>query len=93
MLPDRHTEAPDAEAVVRQFWRLMETNDFHAVARVLAADFVCEWPQSRERIRGAENFVLMNAQYPASGRWSFRINRLVASGEDVVTQVSVTDGA
>lgn len=85
--------APDAEAIVRQFWRLMETNDFHAVGRVLAVDFVLEWPQSKERIRGAENFARMNAEYPTTGRWSFRINRLVASGESVVTQVSVTDGA
>lgn len=80
------------EALVREFWRLMQTNDFQAVGCVLAADFVLEWPQSKERIRGAENFARMNAEYPAAGRWSFRINRLVASGEDVVTQVSVTDG-
>ncbi len=81
-----------SEAVVREFWRLMATNDFHAVKAVLAPEFVLEWPQSNERIRGPENFARMNAEYPAAGRWQFRIHRLVASADEVVTQVSVTDG-
>lgn len=81
-----------AEAIVREFWRLMETNDFQSVKQVLADDLIVEWPQSKERIRGAENFARMNAEYPAHGRWRFRINQLVASPDRVVTQVSVTDG-
>jgi ketosteroid isomerase-like protein len=81
-----------AEAVVREFWRLMATNDFASVKAVLADEFVLEWPQSRERIRGGDNFARMNTEYPAHGRWRFRINRLIASDDVVVTQVSVTDG-
>lgn len=81
-----------AESVVREFWRLMATNDFHSVRSVLAAEFVMAWPQSRERILGPERFCRMNSEYPTSGRWQFRINRLVADGASVVTQVSVTDG-
>ncbi len=84
--------ASATEAVVREFWRLMATNDFHAVAAVLAPDFVMEWPQSGERIRGPVNFCRMNAEYPAAGPWRFTINRLVADGDVAVTQVSLTDG-
>lgn len=80
------------EAVVREFWRLMATNDFASVEAVLAPEFIMEWPQSGERIRGGANFARMNAEYPTTGRWTFRINRLVAAGDTVVTQVSVTDG-
>lgn len=87
---DPQREGP--ESVVREFWRLMATNDFHAVRDVLAEDFVLEWPQSNERIRGGERFAQMNTEYPTTGRWQFTINRLVASGDEVVTQVSVTDG-
>lgn len=83
---------PAAESVVREFWRRMASNDFASVGAVLAPDFVMEWPQSRERIRGAERFCRMNAEYPTTGRWRFQINRLVASGESVVTQVSLGDG-
>ena len=84
-------ENSSAEAVVREFWRLMGTNDFHAVIAVLAPELVVEWPQSGERMRGPENFARMNAEYPTTGRWRFNINRLVSSGEEVVTQVSLTD--
>jgi hypothetical protein len=70
----------------------METNDFHAVKAVLAEELVVEWPQSKERIRGPENFARMNSEYPTTGRWKFTINRLVASGKEAVTQVSLTDG-
>ena len=82
----------DAEAVVREFWRLMGTNDFHAVKRVLAPGFALEWPQSRERIRGGDRFARMNAEYPSHGPWRFEIRRLVATEASVVTVVHVTDG-
>ncbi|PKN48129.1 MAG: polyketide cyclase [Deltaproteobacteria bacterium HGW-Deltaproteobacteria-17] len=80
------------EDVVRLFWDKMATNDFYAAGVVLAEDFVMEWPQSGERIRGAERFARMNSEYPAKGPWRFRVNRLVAGDSEVVTQVSVTDG-
>ena len=84
--------APTAESVVREFWRRMASNDFASVAAVLAPEFVMEWPQSKERIRGPQRFCRMNAEYPTASRWRFQINRLQASGESVVTQVSLTDG-
>lgn len=79
-------------AVVREFWRRMATNDFDAVAEVLAPDFVLEWPQSRERIRGAATFARMNREYPAHGRWQFDVHRIVGGASDAVSDVSVTDG-
>jgi hypothetical protein len=81
-----------AEDTVREFWRLMATNDFSSVKHVLAESFVLEWPQTNELIRGPENFARMNSEYPAHGSWSFNIKRLVASSSDVVTHVAVTDG-
>ncbi|KVD83006.1 polyketide cyclase [Burkholderia sp. ABCPW 14] len=78
--------------VVREFWRLMSTNDFHAVAAVLADDFVLEWPQSNERVRGARNFALLNSEYPAHGPWMFTVGRLIGDQHEAVSDVSVTDG-
>lgn len=82
----------DAAAVVRAFWQRMATNDFASVAELLAPGFVLDWPQSRERIRGAAAFVRMNAEYPSHGPWRFTLHRLVADGGQVVTHVGVTDG-
>lgn len=83
---------PTAVEVVREFWRLMASNDFDAVAQVLSADFVLEWPQSKERIRGAQRFARMNREYPAHGRWSFAVNRLVGAESEAVSDVTITDG-
>ena len=84
--------SPTVIEVVREFWRLMATNDFNSVAAVLAPDFVLEWPLSGERIRGADRFAQMNTEYPAHGRWSFTIHRLVGSESEAVSDVAVTDG-
>lgn len=92
-VPPTEEERPDTPlAVVSEFWRRMASNDFASVAAVLAPDFVLEWPQSRERIRGAERFVAMNAEYPAHGRWVFTVHRIVGGACDAVSDVSVTDG-
>ena len=77
---------------VRRFWELMAGNDFDAVGAVLSDDFVVDWPQSNERIRGRATFARMNAEYPAHGRWTFEVHRLFGQGADVVTDVGVTDG-
>jgi len=81
-----------AADVVREFWRLMATNDFASVGGILAPSFVLEWPQSRERIRSAERFATMNAEYPAHGTWRFEIHRIIDGGNEAVSDVSVTDG-
>ena len=81
-----------AVEIVYEFWRRMAANDFNSVAVVLAPEFVLEWPQSKERIRGAENFARMNHEYPAHGPWQFTINRVVGTQLVAVSDVTVTDG-
>ena len=81
-----------ATEVVREYWRLMATNDFHSVAVVLSPEFVLEWPQSKELIRGAERFARMNHEYPSHGRWEFTIHRIIGNEVEAVSDVSVTDG-
>jgi ketosteroid isomerase-like protein len=78
--------------LVKRFWSLMQSNDFRAVGQVLSDDFVVEWPQSKERIRGRENYAAMNEEYPAHGVWRFTINRIVGSADEAVSDVSLTDG-
>jgi len=78
--------------VVREFWRLMASNDFKSVEAVLASGYVLEWPQTNERIRGAARYAQMNAEYPANGPWLFHINRIIGDKSEVVSDVSVTDG-
>lgn len=79
--------------LVTQFWAEMQANDWAAAAALFADDYLLYWPQSGERIHGAANFIAINRAYPAAGRWSFSVERLVVEGEQAVTEVTVTDGA
>ncbi|HTP09840.1 MAG TPA: nuclear transport factor 2 family protein [Anaerolineae bacterium] len=78
--------------VVKEFYRRMNTNDFHSAGQLLSDSYILEWPQSKERIRGRDNFVAVNNEYPAYGRWLFTINRLVGNATEAVSDVSITDG-
>jgi limonene-1,2-epoxide hydrolase len=83
----------DSASIVAAYWAAMNTNDFRAAAALLGDDYVLEWPQSGERVHGRVNFAAINDAYPAAGPWHFTVNRLLAQGKDVVTDVTVTDGA
>lgn len=84
--------AGPAAEIVHAFWKRMESNDFHWAAELLADDFVLDWPQSDERIRGRAAFAAVNSEYPSHGRWQFGVNRVVGDDEEAVSDVSVTDG-
>jgi ketosteroid isomerase-like protein len=86
------THSEESKRIVERFWATMQTNDFRAVGELLHDDYVLEWPQSGERIRGRANFVAINEHYPAHGRWVFTIHRVLAEGDQVVSDVDVTDG-
>lgn len=82
-----------AAGIVEKYWELMNSNDFSkAAAETFGDDFVLEWPQSGERIRGRENFARVNSEYPAHGPWRFTVNRIVGDDCEAVSDVSVTDG-
>jgi len=82
----------NAVSLAEEFWKLMMTNDFRSVGSILSDDFVLEWPQSNERIRGRHNYATMNEEYPARGRWQFTVHRIVGNQSEAVSDVSVTDG-
>jgi hypothetical protein len=81
-----------AVGVVRAYWAAMQTNDFYRAAERLAQDFVLDWPQSNERIRGRANFAALNSEYPANGPWRFTVHTIVGNDDEAVSDVSVTDG-
>jgi hypothetical protein len=78
--------------VLIKYWETMNTNDFEEASKWLCEDYQCHWPQSSEIIIGRENFTQLNTNYPSKGRWCFTINLIIAEGDQVVTDVTVTDG-
>ena len=82
----------ESKQVVELFWAAMQTNDFRRAGELLHDDYLLDWPQSGERIRGRANFIAINETYPAHGRWDFTIHRILAEDDQVVSDVGVTDG-
>lgn len=72
---------------VQLLWDRMQARDWAGVGALLADDVTVDWPVSGERIRGRENYVRVNAEYPEG--WSIRVLRIVASGDEVVSEVEV----
>ncbi|MGH3313646.1 MAG: nuclear transport factor 2 family protein [Streptomyces sp.] len=73
--------------IVRKLWDATQARNWAGVGELLADDLVVEWPVTGERIVGRENYVSVNAEYPEG--WSIRVLRIVADGEEVVSEVEV----
>jgi ketosteroid isomerase-like protein len=73
--------------VVEELWRRFEARQWDRAGELVAKDVVVEWPVSGERIVGRANFIAVNREYPEG--WSIRILRIVANGEQVVSEVEV----
>ena len=77
-------------ALARELWRLFDEARFAEVEPLLAPAFVCEWPQTGERFRGAANFIAVQENYP--GRWRCTVEHMIESGGEAVTRTRVSDG-
>ncbi|HEX2377634.1 MAG TPA: nuclear transport factor 2 family protein [Gaiellales bacterium] len=84
---------PASREVVESFWAAMQENDWARAADHLADGCVIDWPCSGEQIVGRDDYAAVQATYPTgTGRWSFDIHRIVAEGDVVVSEATVTDG-
>ena len=69
----------DNKEIVAAFATRMEQRDWAAFAALLDPDVVYEIPQTRERIRGRDNYVRFNAEFP--GDWHIEPRVIVADDE------------
>ncbi len=75
-----------AEAV-RLLWERMEARDWEGVAAQLHPDVVVDWPNTGERMRGRENYLAVQREYPEG--WHIEVLRIVDGGDEVVSEVRV----
>ncbi|MEV5658552.1 nuclear transport factor 2 family protein [Streptomyces sp. NPDC052291] len=73
--------------VIETLWSRIQDRDWADVAELIAEDAVVEWPVSLERIVGRDDFVAVNREYPEG--WSIRVLKVVAQGDEVVSEVEV----
>lgn len=70
----------------------MAANDWDAAAAHFADGCVVDWPCSGERITSPGGYAEIQRRYPAAGRWSFDIHKVVAEEDRAVTELTVSDG-
>ncbi|ACI98296.1 nuclear transport factor 2 family protein [Rhodospirillum centenum] len=91
-MPRPRGDAPgaDAGAVVTALWEGMAARHWDTVRRLVAEELVVEWPQTRERIRGADAFVALNRR--EAGERRVQLGEVVASGDRAAARVRITTG-
>jgi ketosteroid isomerase-like protein len=80
-------EPLEPSEVVRALWNRIQDRDWVGVGELFAEHAVIEWPVSRERIVGRDNYVAVNREYPEG--WSIHVLRIVAEDDQVVSEVEV----
>lgn len=75
------------ESLVRGLWKCFHELRFDDAYNLLHKDFVAEWPQSRERFRGAKNFIEINRNYP--GKFQIEVLRTWNCGNQSVSEVFI----
>lgn len=78
--------------LIRAFWTAMGTNDFAHAATFLHPEYEYYMPQTGEYLQGRDAFAALNSGFPAEGLWQFDVRRIVANGNEAVSDVEVTDG-
>jgi ketosteroid isomerase-like protein len=78
-------------AIVERYVEAMNANDWNAVGDLQHPDFVEEWPQSGERIRGRDNYRAIYENYPGGlVKGGISTRRVVGSEDRWVTSPSFT---
>lgn len=67
----------DCGDLVRRLWESIEARRWEDAAALLAPDLEIRWPHTGERIRGRENYIGLNRQYPEG--WHIEILSVLSS--------------
>jgi len=73
--------------VIEALWNRIQARDWAGVGELIAEDAVVDWPVTAERIVGRDNFVAVQREYPEG--WTIDVVRIVAQGDQVVSEVNV----
>ncbi|MBX9266011.1 Predicted ester cyclase [Chromobacterium violaceum] len=72
--------------LIRRYWACADARDWTGFADTLHPDVEYRVPQTRERIRGVDQYVAFNATYP--GDWRVEIVRVLADGDQAVSEIA-----
>ena len=88
--PDEAMDDGKGRDVATALWRCFDEGRFRDALPLLSEKFEAHWPNTRERIRGRENFIAVNEAYP--GTWRCTVRRVEEYAGAVVTVTELADG-
>jgi predicted ester cyclase len=75
---------------VKAYWGAANDRNWDAFAKLLDDNVVYEGPQTRERVRGAANYLRFNIEgFP--GDWRLRVHRIVGEGRYAASWIDFTN--
>jgi hypothetical protein len=77
------------EDIVRRYCTAVATRDHATAAALRHRDWICDWPQSGERVTSSENMQALIEAYPG-GAWQAHERRLRGSEDQYVVSPSGT---
>lgn len=80
----------DGHAIITEYWRACEDRDWDAFGALVAPDVVYREPQTREIVRGRDNYVAFNQTYP--GDWHLTVERVIAEADEGVSWTTFVIG-
>ncbi|HEY7762310.1 MAG TPA: nuclear transport factor 2 family protein [Actinomycetota bacterium] len=73
-------EERGATTIVERLWSRLGAQDWDGARELMHDDYVLEWPQSGERIEGAEDSLAIDRNFPG-GLPKIRFRRAIGSGD------------
>jgi hypothetical protein len=73
--------------ILQDFWKLVQDQNWEAANELVHDEYVQEWPQSGERIRGKQNAMEINKNYPGFPKMTER--RTLVCGDLAVQEVTL----
>ena len=80
----------DAREVVAAYWAAAEARDWDGFAGLVAEHVVYEVPQTRERVRGQDAYVRVNAE-GVPGDWHLEVERIAGQDRHASSWIQMTD--
>ena len=75
------------QETIESFWEHLSRQNWDSAQKLLHADFVAWWPQSKIRFDGPEKFIGMNRAYP--GQHNIQVLRVSTVGDGVISEVEI----
>jgi hypothetical protein len=79
----------ELRAALEKHWSASAAGDQDAEHEIYAADAICDYPQSGERIIGRQNLQALRSHHPGKPS-GFRVIRILGSGNLRITEYTIT---